>query len=336
MDGTNYGDAARYDEQRDRVLARGWHVLGDRFALDGVTAAPATLMPGSLDVPLIVTPERVLSNACTHRGALLLDAPCTTGSIRCPYHGRRFALDGTVVAAPGFDVAPEEHLPTLPRRALGPLVFTSLDARDQFDALVAPLSTRLGFLDLDAMRPDPAATRSYEIEAHWLLWCENYLEGFHIPYVHPRLARALDLDRYEVHAFDRCSLQIGEASKGEACFELPPDHPDAGRRIGGYYAFLYPTTALNLYPWGLSVNLVRPLGPRRTRIEYRAYVTDDALRDRGAGAGLDAVELEDDSITTRAQRGVSSRLYRPGRLSDEHEAGVAWLHRCLAEDLASE
>ncbi len=335
LTGASYGDATRYAAQRDRVLGRGWHLVGDRFALEEASAAPVTLLPGCLDVPLILTRERVLSNVCTHRGALLLEAPCAASTIRCPYHGRRFGLDGRVAAAPGFDAPPDEPLPALSRGELGPLLFTSLDPREPFEAVIAPLRERLGFLDLDAMRPDPIAARAFEVDAHWLLWCENYLEGFHIPYVHPRLARALDLDRYEVLAFDRCSLQIGEAARGEACFELPAGHPDAGRRVAGYYGFVYPTTALNFYPWGLSVNLVRPLGPRRTRIEYRAYVRDEALRGEGAGARLDDVELEDDAIVERAQRGVASPLYRPGRLSAAHEPAVAWLHRCLAADLAA-
>lgn len=306
----------------------GWHCIGDRALLEGSRAAPCALQA----VPLMLTRDdtgvvRALSNVCTHRGALLLDAPTSAHTIRCPYHGRRFGLDGTVAAAPGFDAIPDERLPEVALSAFGPLYFASLE-RTTLD--LSPLAARLSFLDLDAMRPDPSASRAFEIDAHWKLWCENYLEGFHIPYVHPRLSRALDLDRYDVELFDDVSIQIGEAAKDEPAFELPAGHPDAGRRIAGYYAFVFPTTGLNFYPWGLSLNLVRALGPARTRIEYRAYVIDEGLRERGAGAGLDRVEAEDDAIVERVERGMQSPLFRPGALSPAHERAVAWFRDRLA------
>jgi choline monooxygenase len=329
---TTYGEPARYARQRE-VFARSWSYLGDLATLDGASAVPATLLDGALDEPLMVTREggrlRVLSNVCTHRGALLLDAPCEAPSIRCPYHGRRFRLDGSIAAAPGIDPKPDEPLPALPHAELGPMLFTALAPDAAFDALLAPVAERLAFFDLAGLAPDPASARAYTVEAHWALWCDNYLEGFHIPYVHPELARTLDLERYTVETFPHCALQVGEARADEPAFELPEGHPDADRRVGGYYLFLFPLTALNFYPWGLSLNAVQPLGPDRTRVVYRAYVRRPELRDRGAGAGLDAVEREDDAIVERTAAGIRSRLYRPGCLSARHEAGVAWFHEAL-------
>jgi choline monooxygenase len=306
----------------------GWHFVGDRASLEGVCATPCAIG----DVPLILARDgdrtRALSNVCTHRGALLLDGPTSARSIRCPYHGRRFGLDGSIVVAPGFDTIPDEPLPEVPLVSFGPLYFASLD-RTPLD--LSPLHARFSFLPLDTMRHDPASDRTFEIDARWTMWCENYLEGLHIPYVHPKLARTLDLDRYSIETFADVSLQIGEAAKHEACFVLPDDHPDAGRRIAGYYAFVLPATALNFYPWGLSLNVVRPLGPARTRIEYRAYVIDEELREHGAGAGLDDVEAEDDTIVERVERGMKSPLYRPGKLSPAHERAVSWFRdRCAA------
>jgi choline monooxygenase len=322
LHGAAYCHPAHFEAQRERVLARGWHVVGDAalFEDPSVTATPCALV----DTPLLLTREdgavRALSNVCTHRGALLCDAPCSTSTIRCPYHGRRFRLDGSVAAAPGFDEIPEsEPLPGVALSTLGPLYFASLAPPLSLDAMLEPAMARLPRLPLDAMRPDPSASRAFDVEGHWLLWCENYLEGFHIPYVHPRLARALELDAYEIETFEHCALQIGEAAKDEPCFE------HEGRRVAGFYVFLY--------PWGLSLNSVRPLGLGRTRVEYRAYVLDAALRDRGAGADLDRVELEDDAIVARAQRGVASPLYRPGRLSERHERALVWFHARLAQDL---
>ncbi|MGE0790134.1 MAG: aromatic ring-hydroxylating dioxygenase subunit alpha [Sandaracinaceae bacterium] len=328
---------ALYGALDEALLARAWAYLADTPAIpdeEGApTAWPFTHLPGSLDEPVLATWEvdrlRVLSNVCTHRGAVLLDAPLCARTIRCPYHGRRFGLDGSVQAAPGFATLPREPLPQLRSARLGPMLFAALAPDVELREMLAPFDARLGFLDLDAWAPDPSSERDFTIDAHFALWCENYLEGMHIPYVHPALSRTLELAGYETEVYEHGVLQIGEAKAGEPAFELPDGHPDFGSRVAAYYVFLFPLTALNFYPWGLSLNAIQPLGPDRTRIVYRAYVRDASLRERGAGAGLDDVEAEDDAIVERTQRGVRSRMFRLGALSEAQEAGVRWFRETL-------
>jgi len=92
---------------------------------------------------------------------------------------------------------------------------------------------------------------------------------------------------------------------------------------------------LNFYPWGISVNIVRPLAPDRTKVSFLSYVWDPTLLDRGASAGLDRVEREDEAIVEAVQRGVRSRLYDRGRYSPARETGVHHFHRLLAEFMAA-
>jgi len=55
---------------------------------------------------------------------------------------------------------------------------------------------------------------------------------------------------------------------------------------------------------------------------------------RGAGAGLDRVEREDEAIVEEVQRGVRSRLYDRGRYSPARETGVHHFHQMLAAALS--
>ena len=87
---------------------------------------------------------------------------------------------------------------------------------------------------------------------------------------------------------------------------------------------------INVYPWGLSVNLVEPRAPDATRVRFRTYVWDESRLDRGAGSDLFQVELEDE----RVQRGLAARLRRSGRYSPARESGVHHFHRLLARALA--
>ena len=55
-----------------------------------------------------------------------------------------------------------------------------------------------------------------------MLYVDNYLEGFHIPYVHPELNQALDHAGYETETFEGGVLQIGKAVDGDRCLTFHP------------------------------------------------------------------------------------------------------------------
>lgn len=336
-----YTDAGMHRRVVERVFATGWHYVGDADeAPRAGDLVPRTLLPGSLDEPLLLARGndgvlRVVSNVCTHRGKVMVEEPCTRTSILCGYHGRRFALDGTFQSAPCFEGArdfprAEDSLPRLPLARLGPLVFTSIAPRASFEEVFGPLLARLAWLPFDRLEHDPARDRVFEFDAHWALYCDNFLEGLHIPFVHLALNKALDFAGYATELQASSSLQIGIAAQGESAFEPPAGSLDHGKRVAGYYALVFPMTMLNFYPWGLSLNVVEPQGLARTRVRFRAYVWDRARLDRGAGSGLDTVELEDEAAVTSVQRGVRSRLYRTGRYSPSHETAVHHFHRALA------
>ncbi len=343
-----YTDPALYELARERVFARSWQLVADvdRLARPG-TALPTTLLPGLIDEPLVLTRDaedgtlRCLSNVCTHRGNILVDAPTDTRALRCRYHGRKFDLAGRMLSMPEFADAEDfpagdDDLPRLPLERFGKLLFASLDPVVPFDELVAPLIERLAFLDLDECEFDRERSRDYEVSAHWALYCDNYLEGFHIPYVHPGLAGELELGGYRTELFEWCSVQVALARPGETAFALPPTSPDHGQRVAAYYFWLFPNTMINAYPWGLSVNVVQPLAVDRTRVSFLSFVAREELAGRGAGGDLDAVEREDEAVVEACQRGVRSRLYDRGRYSPSQERGVHHFHRMLSRALTGE
>lgn len=346
LDKTFYLDPALYAAATERIFARSWQWIGglDDVALPG-SLAPREMLPGLLDEPLLLARDakgalRCLSNVCTHRGNLLVQAPCRGATqIRCGYHARRFDLDGRMSFAPGFDGAldfPSAHddLPQLPLTEFGPLAFASIAPAAPFAVFLGDLPTRLAWLDLETLVHDPARDRDLEFDAHWALYVDNYLEGLHIPFVHPDLAQTIDFTRYRCETFRYATLQLAIARDGEAAFDLPPSSPDHGQRIAAYYYWAFPNLMLNFYPWGLSLNVVVPLGPARTRVLFRAYVGDATRLGRGAGGALDTVESEDEAVVQAVQRGIRSRLYRRGRYSPVHERGVHLFHRLIGEFMA--
>jgi choline monooxygenase len=340
-----YSDPAVLALQRERVFAPSWQLVSDtdRLRVPG-QVQPATLLEGCLDEPLLLTRDAAdklhcISNVCTHRGNLVCESEGVEHGLRCRYHGRRFGLDGKFQAMPEFDQTegfPSEadSLPQIALETWKKLIFVSLAPSDALEARLGDMIRRCGWMPLEDARFDANRSRDYLVQANWALYCDNYLEGFHIPFIHAGLAGALDYGSYRTELFGRSSLQLGVASSGEDVFDLPGDSPDHGQRIAGYYWWVYPNLMFNIYPWGLSVNVVKPLAVDRTRVSYLTYVWDPSRLDRGAGSSLDRVEREDEEVVESVQRGVSSRLYDRGRYSPAREQGVHHFHRLLAKDLS--
>jgi choline monooxygenase len=342
-----YSDPGVFERAKERVFARTWQLVADTDAVKVPGQVhPFTLLEGCLGEPLLLTRDRAdalhcLSNVCTHRGNLVVEHPGVETALRCRYHGRRFQLDGRFHSMPEFEEAKgfpsaADDLPRVAFETWEKLVFASLDPAHDLQALIGPVRERCGFLPVAGATLDASRSRDYLVQANWALYCDNYLEGFHIPFVHAALSEALDYGEYRTELFGLSSLQLGVASGAEDAFDLPAGHPDHGRRIAAYYWWLFPNTMLNFYPWGLSVNVVRPLAADRTKVSFLSYVWDPSRRDRGAGSGLDRVEREDEAVVEGVQRGVRSRLYLRGRYSPTREQGVHHFHCLLAEWLGRE
>lgn len=306
--------------------------------------APLTLLPGLLNEPLVVVKQgdqayQAFPNVCTHRANLLVHHRGVVKKMQCQYHGRRFNLAGQLEFMPEFGAAedfprPCDHLPSLPLESWRQWLFVALEPAFDLAPVLAALEVRVGFLPLEQFRFAPELSRDYLVQAHWALYCDNYLEGFHIPFVHADLNAVLDYGAYRTELFEHGNLQVGVAAGDEACFDLPTTHPNYGERIAAFYFWIFPNLMLNFYPWGLSVNLVRPLGPKQTKVSFLLYVYDTSKLEAGAGAALDKVEREDEFVVENVQRGLGSRFYSRGRFSPTREQGVHQFHQMLSAWMA--
>ena len=339
-----YRDPEIFRALKDHVFYRTWQWVGDNLDLsEKGSAIPSLLLPGFLEEPILRTRSgdgevHCLSNVCTHRGNLVVEKSGKYKKLVCGYHGRRFGLDGHFEFMPEFRETvdfprPCDDLHSFPVRTWGPFVFAGLSPAFDFSEVIACMEERVGFLPLDDFRPEPDRDKEYHIQAHWALYCDNYLEGFHIPFVHDDLNAVLDYGNYETVLFDHCNLQIGYAEGTDEVFELPEGHVDYGKKVAAYYFWVFPNMMFNFYPWGLSVNLVNPLGMSQTRVNFYTYVCDPSKLDKGAGTGLDKVEMEDEAVVEGVHKGIRSRYYQAGRFSPTREKGVHHFHTLLARYL---
>ena len=340
-----YRDPNVFEEIREKIFYKSWQWIGHKGLLtDSNSVFPFILLDGFLTEPMVLTRRKkdnyfCLSNVCTHRGNMVVDKPGKIKKLSCGYHGRRFALDGSFEFMPEFQEVQDfpsncDNLHKFPMHTWGPWLFAGLNPAFEFDEVLKEMNKRVGFMELGKFDYREQLSKNYDIKAHWALYCDNYLEGFHIPFVHEGLNAVLNYGNYETLLFDYMNLQIGYAEGDEDIIDLPEGHIDYGKKVAAYYFWIFPNMMFNFYPWGLSVNIVEPLSIDQTRVRFFFYFYDSSKLELGAGAGLDKVEMEDEEVVEGVQKGIRSRFYEAGRFSPSREKGVHHFHRLLAKFLS--
>tara|TARA_Y100001980_G_C14555428_1_gene343903 strand:- start:4166 stop:5236 length:1071 start_codon:yes stop_codon:yes gene_type:complete len=335
-----YIDSEKFSRIK-KIFHKKWH-----FAIHASEFEDSNLIPlgrmGSLmneEIVLSKTSDiNPLSNVCTHRGMLLVNKKCTLPRINCPYHGRKFNLEGKFQSMPKFETVEnfptvEDNLKKFHLQEWKNILFLSKNDHENFHDFIEFLEKRIGWMDIENFSFEPSKDRSHVINANWALYVDNYLEGFHIPFVHGDLNKIIENESYKTELFSNGVLQIGYSKSKDLCFELPEESPDFGSNVAAYYFWVFPNTMFNFYPWGLSVNIVVPLNIEKTEVIYRGYVKNPHLTSEGAGGDLDKVEIEDQEVVEAVQLGLSSDSYSQGRYSPEKETGVHHFHRLLIESL---
>lgn len=346
LDTSFYTDTQLFETLKEKLFASSWQFIGNAgFVKDKGDVHPFILLENYLDEPLMLVRDKensihLLSNVCTHRGNIVADKPCKANNLRCKYHGRLFNLDGKFISMPEFKgvenfPSEDDDLKQLPVFKWGNWLFATLNNTLSHEFFLRDMVKRMSWIRVNDYVFQPNLTREFNVKAHWALYCENYLEGFHIPFVHAGLNTVIDFGSYTTELFKYSNLQLGIAKGDEDCFELPVSSPDFGKKVAAYYFFVFPNMMFNFYPWGLSINVVQPIGLSESKVSFYTYILDESKYNSGAGSNLDTVEFEDEEIVQNVQKGIHSRFYKYGRYSVTKEEGTHHFHRIISSFLQS-
>lgn len=323
-----YCDANWADSERKAIFATSWQLVADSAQLQQrgshvevvITGVPLWLLRGN-DGKL-----RALHNVCRHRAGPLL--PCASGDrtqLRCRYHGWTYADSGQLISATEMQSAQDFDIAAiaLPQARVGEwngLVFACLDpAAPALESMLACIDQRMGIGRLAGYRH--VRHVSYELRCNWKAYVDNFLEGYHLPHVHPALNRLLDYRSYRTELATWSSLQFSPLENDGALY-------GSGEAL---YWFIWPNTMLNLLPGRLQTNRVVPLAVDRCRVDFDYYYPDDASAGTQAGdlEFSDEVQAEDIAICEQVQRGLESGSYVAGRLNPLRESGVHHFHELI-------
>src|SRR5450755_1049242 len=209
-----YADPVVLGEEKARVFGASWQLVGR----EDQVAKPGDFLTARIaDEEVLVTRGedgtlRALSNVCRHRAGPVASGSGSCRVLKCGYHGWSYGLDGRLLATPEFDGVEnfrkeDVRLPAFAVESWIGLVFAHLDAATPgLQGPLGDLHERLARKDLGAMRF--AFRRDWTLECNWKVYVDNYLEGYHIPIVHPGLMKELDYGAYRTETFRNHVLQV--------------------------------------------------------------------------------------------------------------------------------
>jgi choline monooxygenase len=176
--------------------------------------------------------------------------------------------------------------------------------------------------DIDALKF--RERREYAIQANWKVVVENFLECYHCAVSHPGFANLIDLDKYQVVPYERCSVQRGPLKANVRVPRSEHFGAEAGRE--GIYTYLWPNFMLNVYPGAgnASTNLILPVDEHHCLAVYEFFFSESTPegQQRAMVEFIDQVQREDIIIVESVQRGLRSGFYKQGQLILSRENGI--------------
>ncbi|KAJ1428395.1 ring hydroxylating alpha subunit-domain-containing protein [Ochromonadaceae sp. CCMP2298] len=366
LPGSAYVDPALYEVERKYLLGPRWQLVGhESQLLKDADKAPATYIAETIaGWPTIVVRSsktgqiNAYHNVCRHKaGPLQWDGTsgaCDLHGLKCKYHGWTYSLEGKLVGVPGFSTDHCGHLdrselqlwPMRVARWRGLLFLQSLptdtgaamsgpSADAQFLEENRAFCDRLSGGDVGGSRGVPLedfefhSATTHTIKCNWKVYVENYLEGYHIPTIHPGLNQQVDMKQY-----------IVKVHKGFVEHESPT-LPGSNSAYEGVWVWHAPAMAINWYGDGLSLERIVPTGPATTEIRYQylfrkrqpgeSAETQEQRRQHAIDTSAE-VTGEDVGICEAVQRSLQGGAYlSPGFLSPRHEQGVAYFQSLVRE-----
>jgi choline monooxygenase len=321
-----YRDPAVFERERQSVWRSEWLMYAPAAKLSTPGQYVAEEVAGH-PVFVAVEPDgslRGFHNVCPHRaGVIVWPGEGTAGNLVCRYHGWAFGWDGQLKSArdfgddPGLCAAESSLVPVQVERWRN-LVFVHLgDDAPPLTEAIAPFAAECEPFDMESLGYGHRLVRV--LACNWKTYADNYLEGYHVPLIHPSLSRSLDMSTYRVDVPDE-SYCIHRSDTTE------------GSPAGGAWLFRYPNLAVNVYADGMNVERIIPVGHDTTHVVYDYFARE--IDQIAAMVEMSNVVLDEDQAMCEAvQRNLDAGIYAAGRLSPKHEASVGWFQQRVAAAL---
>tara|TARA_B110000495_G_scaffold39565_1_gene31929 strand:- start:1300 stop:2325 length:1026 start_codon:yes stop_codon:yes gene_type:complete len=326
-----YLDKKIFELEKKNIFSKSWHLLG---STNQVPNKGDYIVKTINDQPIVLTRDNnntlnTLYNVCQHRGCILLEYQGNSKQIKCGYHGWTYELSGDLKTARGFNKESLDY----EKYRLKPIkhyiwmnqIFIKFDDDNndlqkilkKIEKIIKPMNfTGYKYHKRDA----------YKIKCNWKVYMDNYLEGFHIPLVHPKLNTIINYKSYKTETFDNFSMQW--------CFLNPDSSPykNSKEKNKAFYFTIYPNILFNIAPGRLQTNIIEPIDEQNCNVIFDYYFEDVLKKEINKDILFsEEVQNEDIYICEKVQRGLKSDGFNHGVFSEKYENGVSHFQSYISE-----
>ena len=351
----SYVEQSHFELERDEVLTADWFCVarleclgqpGEYLAVDVLGESVLLVRQGDGDL-------RAFYNLCRHRGSRLVprcdvaslppgsSSGCFASSIRCPYHGWTYGLDGRLRGAPflpdlrGQRAALSLH--SVEVLAWEGFVFVRLEpprkreAASSLNQSMTGVSKRLRGYAMEELRIGDR--RVYEVAANWKVILENYNECYHCGPVHPELCSLVPAFRRGGDGLDwdaGIPYREGAYSFTQSGTTNRAPFPGLSEQERSRHKgeLLLPNLMLSLSSDHVAAFTLWPESATRTRVVrdflfHPGEIARDSFDPSDAVEFWDLVNRQDWAICEQVQDGMTSRRFGFGYLAPMEQPSAA-------------
>ncbi|MDH5432394.1 MAG: aromatic ring-hydroxylating dioxygenase subunit alpha [Gammaproteobacteria bacterium] len=322
-----YCNESFYSLENDVVFQNNWQLVGH---IDQLSNTGDQLVCEIAELPIVVVRNennelKAFHNVCRHRAGPVATENGNSKVLRCKYHGWTYSLDGELNSAPemgstpNFDVC-QYHLPQVEISEWQGFIFVSINKPAvPLEKMLSGITDNIKPINLSEMTF--SHREEYIIECNWKVYMDNYLEGYHIPHIHPELNQLIDYRNYETEVKAWYSYQYSKLTEHNN--EVDNFY---GKGTAHYYC-IFPNLMLNILPGRLQTNQIIPITKNKTKVVFDYFYTELESEETQKLIAQDktfshVVQKEDINICEQVQKGLNSGSYVPGRLCVKRELGV--------------
>lgn len=316
-------------KERERIFKKHWSFV----APVGLVHEPGQYVTAQIGgVSVVICRDRGgalrgFINLCRHRASPLCSEH--TGRIArfvCPYHAWCYALDGTLLQAPGFDPDMDKsEYGLLPVRVetWNHLVFACLDAEapDLQDWLGDIVDIARNYPSVEQMEFETICRN--QCSANWKTYSDNSAEGYHLSSIHGELDRSLEAGKTRIRAHEHGKF-VG--------FEVI--YKDDGSP--GHWIYKFPGLLMHFSQNSINIEVIGPQTPISIEMHrWFWFLPTVQKQDRQETIAFSSRVMEEDiGICARVQKNLETGYYETGVLSAEREPGTIFFQSCVQEALS--
>lgn len=325
-----------FNLEKKTIFNKSWHLIGSQSKIPN---PGDTIIYELFKNPIIIVRQedssiKAFYNVCQHRGGPIVRQDCSLKFLQCKYHGWIYELDGALKKVRDFSEVENFNkkdygLKSINIKIWMDMIFINLCKDNSFSMPFRDIEDHINPLDISSYKYHSRV--SYDIKSNWKTYIDNYLEGYHIPFVHPKLNKLIDYKSYQTQLFDNYSLQWSPIKP-----ELSPYKIDKNSLNKAFYFTIFPNILLNIAPGRLQMNIVEPQSPKSCTVHFDYYFED--LSDKSIINDFnfsEEIQQEDIQICQEVQKGLESNGFDRGRISKKSEKGLhhfqSILKKCFSD-----